>query len=51
MNKLVDRIMYVWFLDLWVNYYKLVDIIELVYYGIIDYYYVLWCICRYQNLF
>lgn len=30
MNKLVDYIMYVWFLDLWVNYYKIVDIIELV---------------------
>lgn len=31
MNKSVDRIMYVWFLDFWVNYYKIVDIIELVY--------------------
>lgn len=51
MNKLVDYSMYVWFLDLWVNYYKLVDIIELVYNSIIDYYYVFRCICRYQNLF
>lgn len=46
MNKSVDRTMNAWLSDLWVNYYKIVDTIELVHYGIIDHHYAPWCTCR-----
>lgn len=46
MNKSVDRTMHAWLSDLWVNYYKIVDTIELVHYGIIDHHYAPRCTCR-----
>lgn len=46
MNKSVDRTMNAWLSDLWVNYYKIVDTIELVDYGIIHHHYAPRCTCR-----
>lgn len=46
MNKSVDRTMNAWLSDLWVNYYKIVDTIELVHYGIIHHHYAPRCTCR-----
>lgn len=46
MNKSVDRTMHAWLSDLWVNYYKIVDTIELVHYGIIHHHYAPRCTCR-----
>lgn len=46
MNKPVDRTMHAWLSDLWVNYYKIVDTIELVHYGIIDHHHAPRCTCR-----
>lgn len=46
MNKPVDHTMHAWLSDLWVNYYKIVDTIELVQYGIIHHHYAPRCTCR-----
>lgn len=46
MNKSVDRTMNAWLSDLWVNYYIIVDTIELVHYGIIHHHYAPRCTCR-----
>lgn len=46
MNKSVDRTMNAWLSDLWVNYYKIVDTIELVHYGITHHHYAPRCTCR-----